>query len=368
MTSGDKAGKEAANFVLRATDLATGRSEFRSRPTILEFAFTTACNLKCVMCHQSQDPEVVNAPEKDAAVFLDEVLPTVTCWTPTATSETFTNRMDQLLGLAEKHGAFLHAYTNAVLLTAEALEQLEPRLHRLTISIDSHIPEVLERIRPPADWETVSTHSEAAVAFCTERGIPVMFHLVLLAENLDHLDGYLDWVHGIGGRQVTVLQCLDNVPEYAHLDPVAIHGQDAVDAALAAMRRRATETGIDLTLEISGDAGGHIPGEVPPPRIQDAVVMETFQAELAVEYAGFCPQVMEYLKVEPDGTAYPCCRAPEELKLGNVYERGLEGVWNGPELIELRRRMHARDYPAPCVGCSVLEAPMREAAEKDRDA
>jgi radical SAM protein with 4Fe4S-binding SPASM domain len=93
-------------------------------------------------------------------------------------------------------------------------------------------------------------------------------------------------------------------------------------------------------------------------------------SELSVEQAGFCPMVMGYFKVEPDGEAFPCCRAPEELRLGNVFEDGFEGVWNGEPMQQLRQRMFAGDYPESCKGCVVLDAPRWRAEARDaaRDA
>ena len=77
---------------------------------------------------------------------------------------------------------------------------------------------------------------------------------------------------------------------------------------------------------------------------------------------------MHYFKVEPDGVAYPCCRAPRELTLGNVFEEGVEAVWNGAPMQALRERMFRGDYPEPCRGCVVLEAPRWRAEARDREA
>jgi radical SAM protein with 4Fe4S-binding SPASM domain len=95
--------------------------------------------------------------------------------------------------------------------------------------------------------------------------------------------------------------------------------------------------------------------------LHEALVIERFQETHAAHSPGFCPMVANYLKVLPDGDAYPCCRAPHELRLGNVYEEGLDAVWNGERAKALRMAMYQNKPPAPCVDCLVRTKPMLDA-------
>jgi radical SAM protein with 4Fe4S-binding SPASM domain len=61
-----------------------------------------------------------------------------------------------------------------------------------------------------------------------------------------------------------------------------------------------------------------------------------------------------YLKINPDGLVYPCCRAPQELVMGNLLEASFEKIWNNEPFKEFRRRMHAGDYLECCSTCDVL--------------
>jgi len=71
-------------------------------------------------------------------------------------------------------------------------------------------------------------------------------------------------------------------------------------------------------------------------------------------YPHFCSMASCYVKVAPDGSVYPCCYAPAELRMGSIHESSLSEIWNGPAYRAFRRRMFARDYPSPCVTCPVL--------------
>ena len=238
------------------------------------------------------------------------------------------------------------------------LEALLPHLHQLTISIDSQVPEVFEKLRAPAKFDDVIPKARAAVARCAEAGLPVTIHMVLAEGTIPHLEGFVDFVaDDLGARNITVLELLDSSENFAELDPFAAHGEEVVGPALEAMVRRAEERGVNLRLLVHEPHGGVHNNHPAPQRINSAAVIEVMHLELSVANLGFCPHVMGYLKVEPNGETYPCCRAPRELRLGNVLDEGFEAVWNGEPMRELRRRMFAGDLPEVCVGCSVLESP-----------
>lgn len=64
-----------------------------------------------------------------------------------------------------------------------------------------------------------------------------------------------------------------------------------------------------------------------------------------------CHYPWTWMLVTADGEAKPCCFAPGHL--GNLYESSVEGIWNGPEAIELRSyiktdRIHPICAGAPC--------------------
>ncbi len=359
--------RELANFVAQTRDLAERRTLWQSRPYYLEYSTNSACNLRCIMCSQVDDPPVVSTPRELQEPFLEELFRTTTLLTPSATSEPLLNNMSRLLPLCEQHGVWLDIITNAVLLTPELLERMLPVLHRLTISFDSHVPAVFEKLRAPADFDTVVRHAKHATRRCHEENVPVVYHAVLAIDVLDGIVDYVDYVKDeLGGDRITLLELLPSSRHFEQLDPFRVVGEDKVAERLEAMRARCEERGVGLQMEVRAPLGGDYPYAGPSVHITSGTVLELMNAELAVNYAGFCPMVMNYFKVEPDGRAFPCCRAPRELELGNVFEDGVEGVWNGPAMQRLRERMFAGDYPEPCKGCVVLEAPRWRAEAQAR--
>ncbi len=359
---------ELRNFVALTRDLGEKRLRFESRPYYIEYSTNSACNLRCIMCSQVENPPVVSTPLAAQEPLLDELFRYATLWTPSATSEPLLNNFTRLWPLIEKYRIQLDIITNAMLLTKEMLGKLLPNLHRLTLSIDSHEKAVFEKLRAPAVFETVIENSRLATQVCREHGIPVVFHMVLAIDVLDGLEQYVEFVAEMGGTNITVLELLPNSHEFAQLDPFARVGEEVVAQRLLAMRERAKQLGVSMVCEVHAPLGGHWDHASSGVRVSSGGVMELMHSELAVQQAGFCPMVGNYLKVEPDGKTYPCCRAPRELELGNVLEQGVEAVWNGEPMQRLRKRMHDRDYPEPCKGCVVLEAPKWAAKAREQRA
>jgi len=361
--------RELGNFVALTRDLAQERLEWDSRPYYLEYSTNSACNLRCIMCSQVENPPVIATPLELQGPFMDEVFEHATLLTPSATSEPLLNNLSRLLPRCEENGVWLDIITNAMLLTPEVLERLLPSLHRLTLSVDSHDKQLFEKLRAPAHFETVVEHSRHAIARCKEADVPVTIHMVLAAECLPGLEDFVDFVADeLGAPSITVLELLENSPQFDELDPFQRVGEGGVADALERMRARAEQRGVSLLLEVHGALGAQYNYGPTPQKIHSGTVLEMMQAELATSYPGFCPMVMSYFKVEPDGRAYPCCRAPAELELGNVFEDGVEAVWNGTAMRRLRERMFAGDYPEPCVGCVVLDAPRWRAEAHQREA
>lgn len=358
--------REIANFVAATKDLGEGRSVWASRPYYLEYSTNSACNLRCIMCSQVENPPVYSTPLAQQGPLLEELFANTTLWTPSATSEPLLNNFERLWPLIQKHNVQLDIITNAMLLTPAVLEKLLPQLHRITLSVDSHQKAVLEKLRAPAVFETVIEHARHATRRCREVGVPVIYHMVLALDVLDGLEDYVDFIAELGGTRITVLELLPNTPHFDELDPFQRVGEAKIAERLEAMRRRAEERGMGLFIEVHAPLGGEYDYGSPNTRVQSGAVLELMHSELAEAHAGFCPMVTGYLKVEPDGTTFPCCRAPRELVLGNVLKDGVEAVWNGAPMQRLRERMFAGDYPEPCKGCVVLEAPRWRAESKAR--
>lgn len=355
-----KIDREIANFVKSVRAAARRETRFQHGPSTLEFSYTSACNLRCVMCSQSDNPPVTKVTKEKAAPFLDKAFESVVIWNPSATSEPLLNDIDDMMATCEKHGVFLELYTNATRLTPQVYETLAPRIHRLTMSMDSHVPAVLETVRWPVKASKLFPNIENALKRGNELSIPTIINAVMMTETIVTFPGLVDWIADRGGKEITVLDLLDSSSQAKGHDPVADLGEARVRELLAEMRERAVERNVNLTFLLPEPFGGRSVNTESPQRFHEALVIERFQEAHADEIAGFCPMVANYLKVTPDGDAFPCCRAPQELKLGNVYEQPFEEVWNGAKAQALRAAMYQNKPPEACRGCLVRKRQLDE--------
>src|SRR5262245_21718905 len=345
--------REAKNLLALASDLALRRTVWESRPPLLEYAQTSACNLKCPMCDQSNPARLVTSTprERRLSVF-EELFPSTTILKPFSLSEPLLNDFEQIVPHLVRHGVRLDVVTNACLMTPRQLELLLPHLHRITFSVDSHRKEIFEKVRPPAVFEEVDSNIRQAMPLLRRAGVLVRFNMVLVRDALPYLPDFVDYVvDQYGCEYLDVLELVPYMPGAAALDPFADPGEAQVGRALAAMLERARARRLNVGLIMREPFAGGFHFEVPPVPDTSAGVLEEAREKIRRDHPGFCDQAMMYLKVNPDGESYPCCKAPRELRLGNVFEVGLDGVWNSTVAQDMRRRMLSGDYPEPCRDC-----------------
>jgi radical SAM protein with 4Fe4S-binding SPASM domain len=351
-----KIDRELDNEVALAGDLATRSLVWRSRPTRLEFSFNNLCNLKCVMCAKSDD-EPNWVLDKDVGIkFLDDVLPWTLHWTPSANSEPLLNNVDLISEQARKHTVWLHLFSNGTLLTLERYAKIRDRLHKLWISLDAATPETFEKIRVPAKWDPVMTNVKAVLPRALEDGVEVTFNFVLMAGNWHEAAAFVDLVADLGGRACNIQELLPNSSQFHDLKWEGKVDEAALATELERAIERAKARSIDLTLELRPPFQGHhyFAGREEGYRAPLAELRLRFTEAVSRQHPGFCSMATSYLKVNPDGGVFPCCRGPEELRMGDATKQSFDEIWNGPRYREFRKRMFDRDYPEVCRDCYVL--------------
>lgn len=355
-----KIGREFENFLATIQDLASASTVWKSKPSWLEFVPNNVCNLRCIMCGQADGVPVVSMPKPQSTELMDLVGPTITVWTPTALSEPLANDIRFIVEQAKKHEIWLNVYTNAMLLTPERFELMADRLYRLYISFDSHIKPVFEGLRVRAEFETVVKHIQQVMPLAYKRGIPLSFVAVLMADNLPHVADYIDFLADLGAAEhgciVRLQPMLYNATGCAGRNIADKFSNEEISRYLDQACERARARKLTLISSFDEPFARIVPGTPPPQRLLMPDLHGQMIERIQREFPGFCSMASHYLKVHPDGNVHPCCRAPDELLMGNVKQESIEQIWNGPKYQEFRRRMFAGDYPESCRNCDVLVA------------
>ena len=352
--------RELRNYYAVIADLATEAEAWTSKPAWLEFAPNNVCNLRCIMCQQADGLPVEVMKKGDAIKLLDDILPEMTLWTPSALSEPMLANFPLVLQKCREHEVFLNMYSNCTLLTGAKFADMADRVHKLWISFDSSRKEVFEMLRDRANFETDVGNVRDILKIATERGIPVGFVAVLVKDNLEHIDELVDFVSDLGavdaGCDLRIQPMLDNAVRCRDQNVFAAFSQEQIGAALDRACARAQARGLIFHVDMDHPYRRSVQPRAPMAREITPEVLSIMLDEVRERFPHFCSMASNYVKIEPSGEVYPCCRGPRELLMGNVNDQPMAEIWNGDKYREFRRRMNAKDYPDVCSTCDVLIA------------
>src|SRR5688572_11277757 len=150
------------NSELLRADVERGAIAYRGLPEVVTLNHSDICNLRCVMCprHLAQgrhrlDPRVLEHVVNELFPTARKVILT------TAGGEPLAVDFDFLLERALRFDVRVDVVTNGVLLARELYLRARHALDHLNVSLDSHVPEVYERIRLGARFSRVVANLEA---------------------------------------------------------------------------------------------------------------------------------------------------------------------------------------------------------------
>lgn len=347
---------ELANRELLRADMAAGRLVFRSRPVEAHVQFSTYCNQSCVMCWNGNHPPIVDLDDDLLERLGHELAPTLSVLIPHDGSEPTARRWREICDFARRHDLELDLTTNLQVLSPSKLDGALDLIGQLHLSVDSHVPEVLEQIRPGARTTAVLHNLEGAVRSARTADIDCDVNVVFTTLNAPSLPESVEWFAAMGVEAVCLIRMVDVNGGSSHLDPVAAWPSARTRRTLARISTAAREHRINLWNQIDDElihAGPSIRDEdrweERPSAHRRAEVMDH---ELARLRPGYCRFVHSGLRVTVEGDVSPCgYGAPGELSLGNLRAQEFEAIWNGPTAQDLRRAMLSGDLPAVCDDC-----------------
>lgn len=350
--------RELDNFFAVVHDVASGADTWDSRPAWLEFAPNNLCNLRCIMCGQADGLPLEVMPKDKAIEVLDQVLQNATLLSPTALSEPMLANMKLMVQKCREHGVWLNFHSNATVLNGPRLEEIADRMHQLFLSFDSPDKTTFETLRARADFDQVVANIRTILPVAKRHSIPVGFVAVFMRHNAAQMADLVDFLADLGaadvGATLRIQAMLDNARSLQGAAPADAYSQAELIGFIDAAVARAHARKLNLNVDLAPPLSRHVVEN--PPQLRGALpdlLMHTTEF-LRKKHASFCAMSAYYMKILPNGDVFPCCRGPEELKMGNTNDATIETIWNGDRYRDFRRRMHARDYPDVCRTCNIL--------------
>ncbi|MEW6746238.1 MAG: radical SAM protein [Planctomycetota bacterium] len=332
------------NSLLLREDVERGALVYRGLPEVVTLNHTDLCNLRCVMCPRHERQGKHRLSRAVLEYLADSLFPTAykTVLT-TSTGEPLVADFDFLVERALRFGVKIDVVTNGVLLYRELYRRARAALDHLNISLDSHLPEVYERIRLGARFERVHASLQAISEERRRSPDAVLFSLsaVVMRSNLEHLADFVRFAASVCADGVILQRLRHETKATPDEDPLRRCGQQELLRCFAEAEGAAREVGVNLFMSEFGRPAilvRPVREKVPPP----------------LEGRGLCWFLAQNFGVMYTGEVYPCC-IPTDYRLGDVLYQDPVTIWNGEPAQRLRAAHLERRGNLFCSGC--LHAP-----------
>lgn len=325
------------NSRLLKSEIQRKATHFEALPEVVTLNHSNACNLTCAICPRSKGGRATRIPEPVLKRITTALFPTAMKAILTMAGEPLMSDFDFLLDEARRYEVRLDLYTNGLLLKPERYQSMREVLDHINISVDSHIPEVYEKVRRGGSFKRLHANLSALRELRMQESDDVLFTLsaVVMKSNVEHLAEFVRFAAWAGADGVLLQRLHQDLMKLAEYDPKAAYSSQQLADFMEEARIAAELEGINL-----------IQAEMGLPN----VMVKPIRAKVAEPMPGICSFLMQNFIVLFDGDVYPCC-IPTDHYLGNVYRQDPLDIWNGPAFTRLREAHHSRRGTVFCSGC-----------------
>lgn len=302
-------------------------------PLYVAWEITHHCNARCLHCYSNSGPDADSKtilPLDAALSLIDQLADAGVLVLAFSGGEPLLHpHWKQLVGHAVQRGLNVNVGSNGSSITPRNADTLRALgVKSVTISIDSHLPEIHDEFR-----QLVGLHAKAikAVGRLVERNIRVVVGYTPTKLNWTHGRSVIDLAYDLGANAV-------NLSEYVPA------GRGSIELALAPTELRQT---LDNWIEAREQYKGRM--EV---MWHDCRVALLVTEEEKRKYVG-CGAGRLVARVLPDGTVTPCVFLPTSI--GTVATTSFETMWREAQLLR-QFRSRAGNVSGNCGNCEFLES------------
>ena len=238
--------------------------------------------------------------------------------------------------------------TNVQFFDEEKFHELKDLVEVIVLSIDSHIPEVFEQIRPRADAARIYENLETVARLCEEHGVEPRVQIVFMTLNAPHMPDLIAAMADRGARVMNVIQMIDVNRHSWHLD-ATMHLSSEY---LAWVKAQCVAVAEERKLKLGWYLADHEFFDFTDPERgvferESKRVNDRRDTDMRFRHPGFCKYAYDRVRLRADGYISPCgLDCDGELEWGNLGEQHFDELWNGRAAQDLRRGGHYTwDYP-----------------------
>lgn len=333
-------------------DLMNGRTMFSAGPYEAHIQYSNFCNMSCIMCWNGNNPPTRKTDANLLERIGEQLGPHLSVVTPYSGSEPLVLTWEETRQMALKYGILLCVTTNVQFLDEEKFHELKDITETLILSIDSHIPEVFEKIRPRGNSKKVFANLATTAKLSVEHNLECIVNIVLLTQNAPMLTDTLNYLADLGIQNVNIIQLLDVNGDSRMYDPLLHYSAEYISWLKQSSIATAKQRKFRLIWSVSGYAeyDYRAKGHIEPKARKDW--NDDWDEKMKLFFPRFCRNAYGRLRIDSEGDVSPCCYATQgELSLGNLQTQNFDEIWNSTEAQDLRRGMYSGDVPALCQSC-----------------
>ena len=340
-------------LLLRQKLFGAGLKGEPNSPTVVSYAVTKACNLRCLHCHVSATEAMRNELNlREAMHAIDEMANLGTRALIFSGGEPLL-RKDFVLSLAEycvDAGMVPAVLTNGILLNHKvAFELKDSGIMAVGIPIDSIVPQMHDNLRNMAG---AFAKAVKAIKACLDVDLEVVITTMALKNTYDEIPRRIAFMAKLGVEQAAVYD----------LVPVG-RGKEVMDQAMTQTQRvnlikylqQIQEDG-EMVFTMSGGLPLYPDIVSEMHKINGTKPRDLLLKEFWLDASVGCQAGILYFSLRPNGDVYPCTFLP--IKVGNIREQSLTKIWNSSRVLkDLRQRnllkgqCGACEYRETCGGC-----------------
>ena len=350
---------ELRNMALLESELLDMRILFESRPYEAHVQFSNVCNMSCIMCWDGDNPPHQKMSSEVLEKLSGQIAPTLSVITPHHGSEPTIVSWEETVRIAREYGLLLLLTTNMQVFDEQKFHEVKDHVELIAMSIDSHIPELFEKIRPGAKPEQVYRNLKAVLPLCAEHDVENIVQIVFMTENASTVPETLATIADMGATTFGVIQMIDVNRNSSYLDPTLHFSAEYIDWIKRKCVAVAKEKRLRLGWNLSGFEWVDFrdDGVKTTPR-KTSTRNQIRDDRMRLRHPGFCKCAYGRLLITAEGHVSPCSLDSDgELVMGSLAEQDFEEIWNGATAQDLRRAHYTWDYPTLCKTCRYVDLP-----------
>jgi radical SAM protein with 4Fe4S-binding SPASM domain len=309
-------------------------SRKRVAPWRMDLALTYRCNQRCSFCYVGDSrcgiQEMSTGEWKDAIKKLREA--GVLSLVFTGGEPTMREDLVEIAG-SSSNKFVKNIVTNGIRLAELAGPLREAGVMYATVSLQSHIPEIHNRMTNPLKKIDAFSAVVSGIEACLEAGIHVTINTILTKRNAQFFPGLIRFVKGLGVKSIAC----------NHIMP---YGRGELENCLNGLSTDELKAAISYAKAVANEIGVNLKW-----------IPAICRAELNPAEFGFrpkrCGAADKKMTVQPDGTVIPCENWPETV--GHILRDSWKNIWEHSICTDIRSKRWVAENKPECMKCEFFE-------------